>query len=570
MRPFDLLGRRIGRAVLLLWLLNFSVRLAAAELPEGLSRFNPAGLAAYWHYDGTAFRALRAPPRGVASLRILRLHHPKRGYLLTGSDSEAASAESSGFVREGTAFFTPAKSRRPVFRFRNPQEGSFFYSTSSEGITGANFVLEGIAFYAYDAAPELHNSDLPDVISVARYRDEVTGTYLFTAAKESPYIVGAFYFGSFSSSAESIISGTERVHGRKNDWWGGVDDFYGEEPGIAADRRGWTGDWRTLKPKIGYYDQQSVETLEQHIRQASDAGLAFFSFYWYWSRIKRGERLPEALNSFLHASNVRLMKFNLSLYAHPWDDDLAIDPGSAPAVAQKLVEYFSHPQYLRLSDGRPVFVIGDNHNIRAVNGEKCKETACYEGALSAFLALLKKLSIERLGVAPFIQIQTGIPAWDRQENADGITCIVPPFTIIGETPYPAFTKEVFAPLLGNGRPVSPCMLENFDERPRQDVLIPDRNVVRFLVGKSDALFRQNLTVTKEFSDSEYLAGRHPAARIIYLYAWNEWHEGGILEPNAYTGARDLNIVTDVFQLPRSPSICLERGHCKTQREGEPR
>ena len=541
--------------------------LAAAELPPGLSRFNPAGLPSNWQYEGTAFQALRAPLPGVATVPILRLHHPRNGFLLASSESEASAAENMGYVREGTAFYALAKGGVPVLRFRNPKNGSLFYTTSREEAVKASFSYDGIAFNAYDlssgAKPAVGpTSDPPEVIPVARYRDDVGGIYFFTAGRESPYQVGAYYFGSFTPSANEIISGTERVYGRKGDWWGGVEDFYGVERGIREDHRGWSGEWPDLKPEIGYYDQTSVETLEQHITQAADAGLTFFSFYWYWSNAKHGELFPEALSSFVHARNVKQLKFNLSLYAHPWSDDMAINPGNTEEVAQRLVSYFANPQYLRLPDGRPVFSIGDDRNVRGANGEKCTDAGCNEKALSAFLEVLKKRSIEKLAVAPFIEVQAGVPAWDHQPGEDGITCLVPPVKIAGGTPYPDIAKEAFAPLMGHNKPVSPCMLENFDERPRQDILIPDRNAVRYLVGKTDSLFRHNLTIAKQISDQNYQALKSPASRIVYLYAWNEWHEGGILEPNAHSDARDLNVVTDVFQLPRSPSPCLDKGDCK--------
>ena len=121
--------------------------------------------------------------------------------------------------------------------------------------------------------------------------------------------------------------------------------------------------------------------------------------------------------------------------------------------------------------------------------------------------------------------------------------------------------EAIAQWVRPGKPVSPCMMQNFDERPRQDVQIKERAAVRYFVGKTDALFRQNLQAAKQFSDHAFAKDGSPASRIIYLYAWNEWHEGGILEPNTATGARDLNIVTDVFSLPRLPSRCLEGNAC---------
>jgi hypothetical protein len=559
--------RRLAETILLFLSFVDVTHLAAAELPPGLSRFNPAGLSENWLYEGTAFWAFRAPNPSLATVPILRLHHPRNGFLLASSEAEASAAEKRGYVREGTAFYAPANSGVPVLRFRNPKSDSLFYTTSREEGAKANFSYESVAFYSYDPQTGAKSaasttSDAPNVVSVARYRDGASGIYLFTAGRESPYQVGAYYFGSFTPSAKEIISGTQKVYGRKDDWWGGVEDFYGAERGIGKDHRGWSDEWPDLKPEIGYYDQTSVETLEQHITQAADAGLTFFSFYWYWSNAKHGELFPEALSSFLHAGNVTRLKFNLSLYAHPWSDDMTINAGNTEEVARRLVSYFANPQYLRLPDGRPVFSIGDDRNVRGANGEKCTEAGCNEKALGAFLDVLKKRSIEELGVAPFIEVQAGVPAWDHQTGEDGVTCLVPPVKIAGGTPYPSLSKDTFASLMGPNKPVSPCMLENFDERPRQDILIPDRAAIRYLVGKTDSLFRHNLSVAKEISDQNYQALKSPASRTVYLYAWNEWHEGGILEPNVHTDARDLNIVTDVFQLPRSPSLCLDKGDCK--------
>jgi len=541
-------------------------------LPQGLSRFNPAGLAENWQYEGTAFLAQKEASPGNESVPVLRLHHSAKGYIFTISEVEASAAERAGYVREGTAFFAPVKGGVPVLRFRIPRSDSHFYTTSRQEGTAARFVYEGVAFHAYDSAsgdnmaPNRKFEAASTVIPVARYRDTLSGVYLLTAGHESPYQVGAFYFGSFASSATNIISGTEKVYGRKGDWWGGVKDFYGAEPGVPVNHRGWPGEWPDLKPQIGYYDQASVETLEQHITQAADAGLTFFSFYWFWDNQKHSEMGPESISSYLRARNVKRLKFNFTLYAHPWDDDMAITPQNAEEVAQRLVGFFSHPQYLRLPDGRPVFSIGDDRNVRDSKGAKCTEMTCYENALSAFLAVLNRISMDKLGVAPFVQVQVGVPGWDRQPGVDGLTCFGgPPLEITGGSPYPEFSEDQFARFTGPYRPFSPCMMENFDERPRQDVLISDRNAIRYLVGKTDALFRHNLKVVRDVSDQNFQVLKSPASRIIYLYAWNEWHEGGILEPNAHSDAHDLNIVTDVFQLPRSPSACLDQGKCTETR-----
>jgi hypothetical protein len=533
--------------------------LHAENLPAGLSRFNPAGLSTDWRYEGIAFEELGAPASDIPTVPILRLHHPRNGYLLTASESEAAAAEAKGFKREGVAFLAPAKSSKPVLRFRIPKNGGYFFTTSNVEGTKAGFTPEGVAFFAYEG-PAVRTS-LSAAVPVGRYLNETSGLYLFTSGHESPYEVGAYYFGSFTQSAKEIIAGTQRVYGRSDDWWGGVKDFYGAEPGVSKDHRGWPGEWPDLKPAIGYYDQSLPTTLEQHINEAADAGLTFFSFYWYWSNAKHGELYPEAIASFLRARNVDRLKFNLTLYAHPWDDDMVVNSGNIEEVVQMLVRYFGSPHYLRLPDGRPVFAIGDDRNVRASDGHKCTDTACNEQALSAFLGVLKDRTIAKLGYPPFIQIHAGAPGWDKQPGVDGVTCLAPPGKIAGGTPYPEMTAETFAQLVRAGKPVSPCMFENFDDRPRQDILIPDRSKIFYLVGKTDALFRHNLMAAKDVSDQNYVATKSAASHIIYIYAWNEWHEGGILEPTV-AGAENLNIVTDVFQLPRLPSRCLDHGDCK--------
>jgi hypothetical protein len=536
----------------------------AEKLPEGLSRYNPAGLSAEWQYEGVAFFGYPLSTTGADLVPVYRLHNPSRGYLLTASDGESMDALKEGYVREGIAFYAPRKGSIPIYRVRNKRNGCYSYSSKTSGAADPDSSVEGLAFYGVDnglGGPRASG------VPVWRYKNSASDCYLFTASRESPYQVGAFYFGSFSPSASNIINGTRRVYGRQNDWWGGVDDFYGAQPGIPANRRGWDADWSELKPAIGYYNQQSVDVLEEHIQQAADAGLTFFSFYWYWSEAKHSELYPEALTSFLQARNSSRMRFNLTLYAHPWSNDMAITTDNAHAVVDQLVHYFKAPQYLRLPDGRPVFSIGDARNIRPPSGAACTTDQCYLMAIGNFLSLLKIASIKELGVAPFIEIQAGVPAWDKEQDADAITCLVPPFTIAGGTAYPQFTTKIFTQLSGPGKPISPCMLENFDERPRQDILIPDRSAVRYLVGKSNAAFRNNLQVAKDFADKDFVRSGSPASHIVYLYAWNEWHEGGIIEPNAKTGSTTLNIITDVFQLPRVHSRCLDDGQCQVATPG---
>ena len=533
----------------------------------GLSRLNPSGLDHTWAYEEIAFYALSKIETLPDAVQVVRLQHPIRGFFLTTSQSEVNHAMQSGYTRQGVAFYAPRKSVWPVFRFTQKNGEEYFYSTKISDTRSKKWVNEGVSFYSAvptRAAFKKFGKVLAksSAVPVFRYRNSDSGHYLFTAGRESPYQVGAYYFGSYTPESKRVIDGTSRVYGREGDWWGGVVDFYGKQPGVPADNRGWAGNWSGLKPAIGYYNQQSTNTLRKHILQATDAGLSFFSFYWYWSKERKGELFFDALQSFLRANTDGLFKFNLSFYSHPWDDDMAIDEDNFKEVVDAIVGYFLLPGYLRLPDGRPVFVMGDHRNIRGNGHKKCSDAECYVNNTDRFLHLLRVTSMERLGVSPFVQIQAGAPGWDTVREIDGTTCLIPPIKLANGAQYPQLNQAIFEPLRGARRPVSPCMLADFDERPRQDILIKNRDAVNFFLGKSDTLFRHNLEVAKKFADEEFTKTADPSTHIIYLYAWNEWHEGGVLEPNVETGAKDLNIVTDVFQLPRNRSQCLDKGLCQ--------
>jgi hypothetical protein len=50
----------------------------------------------------------------------------------------------------------------------------------------------------------------------------------------------------------------------------------------------------------------------------------------------------------------------------------------------------------------------------------------------------------------------------------------------------------------------------------------------------------------------------PGRRVVTIYAWNEWTEGGYLEPEQGTGMKYLEAVRDIFEKtgarhPQTPS-----------------
>lgn len=350
--------------------------------------------------------------------------------------------------------------------------------------------------------------------------------------------LGAYYFGMWSSSDAALgyLDSAERLYGRR-DVWAGVKDFYGREPGVKKDTRGWKGDFSRLKPAIGYYDYavDGPAVLAEHIRQATRAGLSYFSFYWYWDAPTKGEAHAAGLRSFLAAPNRERMEFMLSVCAHPWDPRLRISAADGPPAAARLVSYFSQPNYLKTDGGRPILFILDGRGIKDGKPQD----------IADFIALVKKTSREKLGVDPFVL--TNLEGPMRQaSNADGYSCLavgVGAGAGPGAQSYAQYAKAAIGAMdSARDKPLLPCFAANFDERPRQDLMIRDRAAVRYFKDYSDAGLRAGLVEVRALMDRQ----RTDVGRMLTLYAWNEWHEGGILEPNARDGDARLKVVSQVF------------------------
>lgn len=464
--------------------------LQAAPLPGGLTSWNPAGLGPEWHFVNEAFYAPAISSQPVKS--VLQSSHASEGYLY-----DARSVD------------TPLAS-----------------------------------------IPRIYADCAPGRMAMWRYRHDASGQIRWFAGKRHAYSVGAYYFDVWSPREGQVVNATRRLYGRDADWWGGVRDFYGKSTfnGEAVQRntQGMGGTWDQLMPRIGYYDVRLPETLARHIDQAADAGLSYFTFYWYWNKNAESPLLGEGISSFLSAPNRQRLKFNIALFAHPWDSRMHISPADVQ-VAESIVDLFAKPEYLRLPDGRPVIFIGDSRNIG--DGSPA--------ALAEFIAQIKRVSARRAGKVPFVSVNIDVPGAASVSGADGTSCIATGIPEKGPDSYLSMarkTESLYRHALSKGLPFSACVTQMFDERPRQGIM-PHSG--RYLTGRTDEQFRAALVAARNAADE----GRDAASRMITLYAWNEWHEGGTLEPNAATGARDLNIVTDVFRLPRRPSKCLEDNRC---------
>ncbi len=353
------------------------------------------------------------------------------------------------------------------------------------------------------------------------------------SAQEQPVRVGALYFGSFNAERQDIIDQTAKVYGRGGDWWGGVRDFSGLDPAVPVNRWLWPNDdFSHLKPAIGYYDDSKVSTVEAHIAQAASAGLSYFSFYWYWNGLEHREYLSSALRAFLQARNSADLDFTVGVCAHAYGSGrLTIPRADFPQVTQILANYLTVPNALKTADGRPIVELCDT---RGIGSGSAADVRAFVDALRA--AVKAKTGSPNAQIMVLSHMDLGI---DRPAaGVDGVFCGARVESV--DMSYARYANEHGAYLDSLPGSAIRCLMSDFDERPRYPGSIPDPAQVRYFTDQTPELFSRSIAAVR---DDLATSTRPPAVDdLVQVYAWNEWHEGGIIEPNARDGCLYLNLI----------------------------
>jgi hypothetical protein len=415
-----------------------------------------------------------------------------------------------------------------------------------------------------------------------------------------PCRVGAYYFGMWSPAAFHVMKGfpfarpdfymraetpVEPVYSSDGtritgyvpqglvtdeDWWVGVKDLWDKERCWPADPADASeaylslrkGDFSHLRPVIGYYDLTKPETIRHHIAQARAFGLEFFNFYWYWNSFTHQEELNTGLEQFLGVDG-NPMKFAISICQHGgpfvvWGNEESAarrnaEPSCFDVAIGKLVGYVKRDNYLRTSDGRPIiYLMAAEGIVNEKTDAAGQVVGAYEpqgNTIEKFIGMLRSEVQKATGHAPLIVVGANDREYPHQKPDGSMG------TVLASAFADAVTRV--APKRGTdalgedeqkyGLPVMPGFTQNFDERPRYGCI---KNPPCWY-DPTDTFrknFQQDLAQLKAWMDEQ----PREESRILSIYAWNEWHEGGIIEPNVRDGARYLDMINTVFQLPRNP------------------
>jgi hypothetical protein len=171
------------------------------------------------------------------------------------------------------------------------------------------------------------------------------------------------------------------------------------------------------------------------------------------------------------------------------------------------------------------------------------------GPIATFISALRNASLASTGHLPVILGRYDMAAPDYVDGldalVDGGTCVLSWLPDDGDYFRQATATYTTLNSIRTKKPFSPCIANNMDERPRMGV-IKNGPASDFAVMSNYSLanFEISLREARRWVDDQ----TDDLSRVVTVYAWNEWHEGGIIEPSEAEGDARLAAVQAAFGL----------------------
>ncbi len=339
------------------------------------------------------------------------------------------------------------------------------------------------------------------------------------------FVASSFHLISSNSSAQDIEIGV----------------YYYPGWSIRPDMP-WNRAWEPIKnyperePLIGYYPEGETWVAEKQIEWASEYGIRFFIYDWYWTgNASFGEH---ALKAYLSAKNRNKAKFCL-LWANHSEVPRSLKEFD-DMVAYWIDHYFKEPTFYSIA-GKPVIYIFTYNQLD-------KNARTFGESNESLLARANAKSIEKgyKGIY-FIAATNEKPdtSLERKLLNEGYSAYTGFNYVASETKnlvaeydsmvdtYSHFYRAAAttAHLLPYQVPASP----GYDARPWH--------------GK-EAYFRKNATPEKfrvMLNDAKKLIDIQTSTpKVLVIEAWNEFGEGNYIEPTKKWGFQYLEAIKKVF------------------------
>lgn len=334
-----------------------------------------------------------------------------------------------------------------------------------------------------------------------------------TLAQPRPSVAGAA--GAIAGAASTEPRATVGVY--YFDGWSGKSERWQDDPAWTALHppthltKRMLEEFADREPIWGWRDD-SLEIVQRQIDLAADHGIAFFAFCWYWnSDPAKLAQDPKhtGLHLFLKAANNRRLKFCLLVANHA--GFLFQGAGQWQKAAEGWLAYWKHPQHITV-EGRPLVIIFNPRNADRAGLARLQETARRAGLPGVAIA--------------------GCGGGDVKDGFTHTTHynIVPGYAGTSEPHKYAELVQAHQRAWRGSReqPHIPTLSVGWDKRPWEGAdglgqkpgsYFPDRTPEQLAAALESAIAWMD---------------QHPdqttAERIVLLYAWNEFGEGGYLAP----------------------------------------
>lgn len=373
-----------------------------------------------------------------------------------------------------------------------------------------------------------------------------------TVTTNQPYTIGAWYFTAWSDLNDFQATDAGYTYGWR-DPWGGVREYaLGQDPWKIG------GNYSSREPLIGFYDLVDQKTMDTHILQAASRGLSYFAFYWYWDKDKNREsNISTPIQKFVASPVKDKMKF-LAAIAYVGRNNLTLDMYEKSLVPYLVSHYVADSSYVKTTDGRPIIVDFDTGAFTSESDHR------------AALDFLRTAVMAKTGKNPvilFIALEihkTGDLQYAQEHlNLDGFMC----FSFVPKVPAEPLkdTLSRVVPTLQNqSLPFYvPCTSVAVDARPWWNIgwgpwtEYKTINQRPYNTNITVQAFQDNLKDLKNYIDQN----PSKTTKMLVIYAWNEWGEGGILEPSVVNKYRYLDSIQSVFGLTPvvpEPQLALDQ------------
>ena len=293
--------------------------------------------------------------------------------------------------------------------------------------------------------------------------------------------------------------------------------------------------WPERQPLLGYYPEEEPWVADKHIAWASQYGINFIAYDWYWNGVK--PEYDHALKNFISAKNTRNLQFTLL-----WDN-LYIGPASLVQfdnmTSYWINNYFNKPAFYRIDNKPVIFVysVGNLETNAKTFGETAKTLLARANGLAKIAGYAGIYFVSTTNERPSDIVEKwlldiGFNAYTGWNYVGANSTLVDDYDVMvnGYLDYYNAAAQT-SKLLPYIVPVSP----GWDSRPWHG---------------NDAQVRSNPTpekFTRMLISAKQLMDNNAAIpKILMIESWNEFAEGSVIEPTKKWGFSYLEAIKKVF------------------------